>query len=359
LLAERGSLSLSSLIRIRASYATGRGVVTDITREILVAALTGEEGEVERRLLKAWREADPRNEEEFQRIQRLWTLTGGLADFTVGVEPPRAKSILSAASFAEIAPRTRSSTARRLASKGSWMIAASLAVGLGIGILTSIYAWKGEFGPQVVVTGAGEAVTVTLEDGTLVRLAPNSRLEFGDGEGRTVDLEGRAYFAVARRDGDPFQVHLPERTITVLGTRFDAEGRVGRTRIAVVEGEVVISGSGDAVTAGANQVAYGPDSGTLLVEQVEDVFQSMEWLGGFLAFETTPLPEVAQELERRFQRRVEIVNPALEDRTVTGWFADQAPEELIAAICGAVGANCAIEGDHVRMDLLSPSPTPP
>jgi transmembrane sensor len=191
------------------------------------------------------------------------------------------------------------------------------------------------------VTGVDESVSVALEDGTVVRLAPNSRLEFGQGSGRTVDLTGRAFFAVARRDGDPFKVRLPQRTITVLGTRFDVEGRDGRTRVAVVEGEVRISGDGPELTARRD----------LVIQRVDDIYGTIDWLGGFLAFETTPLAEVAEEIRDRFGLRIAIADSVLSARTMTGWFTDQTPGGMIAAICTAVGAVCTIDGRDVRMDL--------
>jgi transmembrane sensor len=201
------------------------------------------------------------------------------------------------------------------------------------------------------MTGVDEVVSVALEDGTVVRLAPNSRLEFGQGSGRTVNLTGRAFFAVAHRDGDPFRVRLPQRTITVLGTRFDVEGREGQTRVAVVEGEVRILGSGPEVMARRDQVAYGPDSGALVIQRVDDIYETIDWLGGFLAFESTPLADVAEEIRDRFGLRIAIVDNVLSARTVTGWFTDQTSEGIIAAICTAVGAVCMIDGLDVRMEL--------
>jgi transmembrane sensor len=182
-----------------------------------------------------------------------------------------------------------------------------------------------------------------------VRLAPNSRLAFGQARDRTVELDGRAYFAVAHRDGQPFQVRLAQRTITVLGTRFDVEARDGQTRVAVVEGEVRISGEQREVTARADQVASGPDSGALVIQQVDDVFETVDWLGQFLAFESTPLVDVSEELQRRFGLRIVLADD-LRDRTVTGWFSDQTPEGIIASLCSAVGAHCTIDGQEVHME---------
>ena len=328
---------------------------SDIEREIVMAVLTGEASELERRLLRARREADPEFDQEVARMEWVWAVsrdTGILQQSS----PPTPEAIVAGG---PVRSMPRRSMARRLRTLvwGSVTAAACVLVAVGLRVLVPERSADGDYAPRTVVTGVDEIVTVALEDGTMVRLAPDSRLEFGGGPDRTVYLTGRAFFAVAHRNGNPFRVRLPNRTITVMGTRFDVEGREERTRVAVVEGEVQISGNGAQLTARRAQVAYGPDSGALVIQRVDDIYDSMDWLGSFLAFETTPLLEVAQEIKDRFGLRIAISDTALSARTLTGWFTDQTSEGMIAAICTAVGARCTIDGRDVRMDLPgSPDP---
>jgi ferric-dicitrate binding protein FerR (iron transport regulator) len=328
---------------------------SDIEREILLAVVAGEASELEHRLVRARRQADPTFDREVEQIEWLWSSVRADTGILHESAPPSPESIIAAAgSSATRRGRPRADGRRTRSTRKSWLagaVAASVLMVVGLGVLRSEPPGDGEYSPRVVVTGVDESVSVALEDGTVVRLAPNSRLEFGQGSGRTVDLTGRAFFAVARRDGDPFKVRLPQRTITVLGTRFDVEGRDGRTRVAVVEGEVRISGDGPELTARRDQVAYGADSGALVIQRVDDIYATIDWLGGFLAFETTPLAEVAEEIRDRFGLRIAIADSVLSARTMTGWFTDQTPGGMIAAICTAVGAVCTIDGRDVRMDL--------
>ncbi|MEX2048366.1 MAG: FecR domain-containing protein [Gemmatimonadota bacterium] len=247
---------------------------------------------------------------------------------------------------------------RAISLRSAGLLAACLAVVIGLSVASIGLRSGNSAVSQVVMTGVDEVVTVVLEDGTMVRLAPSSRLEFGAAQ-RTVALSGKAFFAVAHRDGDPFMVRLPERTITVLGTRFDAEGRDGQSRVAVIEGEVRISGNGPELTTRRNEVASGPDSAPLVLERVDDIYRTIDWLATFLAFEGTPLGEVADELRNRFGLRITIADSELSARTVTGWFTDQTPDQVITAICSAVGARCLMEGAEVQMEpameVASPS----
>src|SRR5207247_1917000 len=82
------------------------------------------------------------------------------------------------------------------------------------------------FGAQEFVTGATEAATIHLRDGTVVRLAPQSRLRLTGVPGvREVTLDGRAYFAVAKLAGRPFTVKSRGGQAVVLGTRFEVDAR--------------------------------------------------------------------------------------------------------------------------------------
>ena len=108
--------------------------------------------------------------------------------------PPPVADILQAA------PSPLRRRRHEVQKKPSWLgwglLAASVAaVGLGIQIM-------GPSEPDLLAVheaGDDRVITVTLGDGSFVRLAPGARLDELDVEGRRgVTLEGRAFFAVAR-----------------------------------------------------------------------------------------------------------------------------------------------------------------
>jgi transmembrane sensor len=190
-----------------------------------------------------------------------------------------------------------------------------------------------------------------LGDETVVHLAPESRLEFaGVGYEREEALFGRAYFAVTPDAARPFRVRLPNGTVEVLGTRFDVDSRGEGLQVAVVEGLVEMAADGGRVRLQANEMGFAVGQDAPRVERVADVYQVIGWLGRFLAFEGTPLSKVAEEIEHRFGMRIEITDSMLSARTVTGWFGDQSPQDLIQGICAAVAATCSIEQNAVRME---------
>ena len=89
--------------------------------------------------------------------------------------------------------------------------------------------------PEVVVyTTTTERDTVTLDDGTTVIMNVNSELRYAQSSTkRSVELEGMAYFDVARDESKPFVIVAGEGEVTVLGTKFTVENIEDRERICV------------------------------------------------------------------------------------------------------------------------------
>lgn len=335
----------------------------EIDREAAIAQLLGEASLSEMRRVAEWRAASPENEEEYRKLERFLVSTDRLSSPQIDSVPP------SPSAIAELARRRRRdgdpsakdpldsplaasvsggspSTSGRRAS--AWWIASSIAAGLVAGL--GLGSWLSEPDPapspgtEVVATGPRDVVTVTLDDGSLVRVGPDSRLVVARTAGeRGVSLVGRAYFAVAHDESRPFRVRLPSGSLEVLGTRFDALGRGDEVRVAVVEGEVRLEAGGARLNVRERQVGRAAEGMTPVVDEDVDVFGDLGWLGGTLMFESTPFDNVAAELEGRFGVQVRIRDPAIGDRTVTGLFTDESPQEMIDAICRALDAECTVQ----------------
>jgi len=205
------------------------------------------------------------------------------------------------------------------------------------------------------ITGHTETAMVTLGDGSVVRLAPNSRLrvESPRADRREVRLDGRAFFAVAEDKRAPFVVQTASGETRVLGTRFDVEARGEETRVVVVEGQVVLATSAGEVQLGANELSVVRRDEVPRKAEVADVQGLLTWLDTFIVFQETPLSEVARELERRFGVEVRITDPALARETVTGWSNSDSVDDILTRVCLAVSARCELSEKQV---VLEPNP---
>jgi transmembrane sensor len=302
--------------------------------ERIARALRGEASDAERSALAAWRRASPEHERQYRHIERLVAATRGLRTGP-GAVPPRPTA---AAIIAATAGRGRA--ARRLARWTPWAAVAAAVV-----LLVAINLTAGDppsgWTPAEIVTGEGELATVKLADGSVVRLGPSSRLHVEAGRLREVRLEGRAFFAVAPVSGQPFRVHTSAATANVLGTRFELSADAAVLRLKVIEGRVALEAPRNSV-----EVAAGEESGvrdgmatppTPLAEEVG----ATPWLGRFMVFQATPLRDVAREIERLYDVRVTIADPALGDATITATFTDSPVEDVVAVVCEVLSARCA------------------
>jgi ferric-dicitrate binding protein FerR (iron transport regulator) len=82
---------------------------------------------------------------------------------------------------------------------------------------------------------------------------------------------------------------------------------------------------------------------------VSNIYERLEWLGNAVVFNATPLERVAEELEQRYGARVTIEVAALRELTVTAAFTGQSVDEVVAVICEAVGAECDVNEEEIRI----------
>jgi transmembrane sensor len=317
----------------------GRSPVDDLIIKILRGAASPFEDE----RLKRWREAAPENEEYFQEMAQVWGLTAPEPAVPAS-GPPTVEEVLAAAPFA-IRPKPAPNRPPWL----TWgLLAASVAaVGLGINVLVP-------FGPDpfaVHQSAQNQNLTVTLADGSFVRLAGGSTLQEWEVEGRReVSLDGRAFFAIARDEANPFVVRAGATEVRVLGTRFQVDTQGDEVRTVVVEGLVRVSNDEGSAEVSAGYAARMIDGEGPSVREVENVFALLDWSDGTLLFHATPLAQVADEVSRHYGRTLEIAGSDLAQRRVTAWFQGESFEAVAESLCIVTEAACRTEGESVSME---------
>jgi transmembrane sensor len=209
-------------------------------------------------------------------------------------------------------------------------------------------------------TPRGRRAMFRLLDGTEIALNADSRLRvpvtFGPRE-RDVYLEGEAYFSVVHDTARPFVVHTARSAIRDVGTRFGvhAYGETPAERVAVVEGAVVVAVPTPSAAAEtplrAGQVATLSRSGAVSVLRGGDVTTELAWIRGRLVFVGLPLGEVAQRLSRWYDLDVQVTDPELAGRPVTGSYSSEPVSEVLTLITSAVGARYAWQGRSVTISI--------
>ncbi len=317
----------------------------------IIRVLRGEATEREHRELSVWRRAAVENERLYQDVAHLWRATAVLEDEVSDRPHPSAAEIIRSEPvrplMAEVARPRR-----------SWMpmvaMATAAAVVLALGARLLLRSPEPLPAMTEFVTEADERVTVTLADGSVVRLAPESRFRFADGPTeRRAELNGRAYFAIAKVAGRPFRIDTPSGAVTVLGTQFDLNGRENHFRLAVVQGRVAVSAADSAVEVGPQQVALMEAGAPPTIVQAERIDTVTSWVGNFLIFQATPLREALREIEIRYGVKIQLIDPDVTNDRVSAWFTDRDFDHVITTICRILSAKCEIGDRNAVVELRS------
>ena len=307
--------------------------------QLLFRSLKGLTTPDEERVVRLWRKASPANDERYRQLDAvLGAVTRG--QVWPATTPPSALEVL------EDAARRRAGSPARRTRWQRWLPVGLIGLAGAAAVILSVATWRTVRRPDPLaiaelVTGPYQTTTISLSDGTVVRLGSSSQLRFDPrAADRTVQLKGRAYFAVAKQPGRRFRVRTEGGELVVLGTRFDVDARAADLRTVVVEGRVAVSAAaGGETSVSAGQVSRVVDGRLLPTVRIPDASAETKWVGRFLAFQNTPLHQVARDIERVYGVRV-AVDSAIVDRTVTTWLSDRSLAEVIRIVCAVSVATC-------------------
>lgn len=331
--------------------------------ELLFRYLREQTTEDENRSVDAWRNRSADATRVLADIARLIEAVR-VADLAVDPgDPPSAGQMIRKAEGrrGRIAALRRPARAR-FVHYGGWAAAAAAAGFALWNVLadSAVPVVNGTRPSQEFITAPGETAMVRLEDGSVIRLGPGSRLTTTFAAGgyagqspnslaRQVTLQGEAFFSIATNEERPFRVTTAAGTARVLGTRFHLAAQAGELAVVVVEGKVALAGPDQEVEVGAGQstrLVRGTPGPVTSAPPLEDM---REWLRGFLIFQDTPLAVAMREVGERYGTEVEIGDPALLARTLTMWFSAKSLEEVMTVVCGVVNASCSIGEGVVRI----------
>lgn len=261
-----------------------------------------------------------------------------------------------------------------------WWITAATAVAAGLMGVVLLSVLSG----QVIQTAQAERREVVLNDGSVVRLEPETRLEISfSAHERRVRLErGRAFFRVAKDATRPFWVGADGTSVRAVGTEFGVEDREKSVVVTVTEGRVAVLATHEAAvsvpaspaTEASHQgaaipqrhefevfVAAGeqvtiPEDGAGVIPPVRrvDTSRALAWTQGRLVFENEPLTQVVAEFNEYNHVQLHLSDPALAARRISGVFDATDPQTLLAFI--EAGSHVRIERESNQEVIIEPTP---
>lgn len=209
-------------------------------------------------------------------------------------------------------------------------------------------------GHDLVTQENREASTLvtTLEDGSVVYLSQESTLQYPVHfamDKRTVNLQGEAFFDVAKKHEQTFLIETEKVQIEVLGTAFNVCSHEDDSfKLSVQRGKVKVSlkQSGQSVFVSAGETV------TLLAQQLQlsdtndpDAFRHYV---KYIRFKDECLEDILRVVnEETSSLQIQTASQALGKRRLTIEFENNSPETVAELISWALSLKCLRQGDKL------------
>ncbi len=207
---------------------------------------------------------------------------------------------------------------------------------------------------------AGRNSTITLPDGTRIRLNAASTLIFPEvfsAKTRQVSLIGEAFFQVAKDPSKPFIIHTGRFSTTVLGTSFNinAYPSTDEIKVAVVTGKVFVedmegTGARKSLTITPEEMAVFNKGSGDLSSHAYDYLKEIAWKDNIIHFENADMEAIIDKLAKWYGVTF-ILNkhiPSKKDYTAT--YDNKSLEEVLQGLSFAFDFEFTIENKVVTIN---------
>ena len=201
---------------------------------------------------------------------------------------------------------------------------------------------------------SGTTFVARLEDGSIVYLSENSSIKHPEkfsSDERKIEMEGEAFFDIARDESKPFIINAGNTEVQVLGTSFELICHDGETVLSVKTGKVRLTllNSGMTIDVSAGEKAYSDNNQLkkLTIDEYEDFKKYRERMH----FKDQSLNSIAIILNRNFKDREIVIDPAIAEREMTATFTGENQESMVKLICNAMNLKYSNEGKIIKIHL--------
>ncbi|KIO54498.1 FecR family protein [Flavobacterium hibernum] len=186
-------------------------------------------------------------------------------------------------------------------------------------------------------TPTGGQYNIVLADGTKVYLNAVSSIKYPtqfNGDKRLVELEGEAYFEVAKNKNKPFIVKSDNQSIEVLGTHFNVHAYANESvvKTTLLEGSVAVSFKNQKSILKPGQQSNVSDNFTKIKIREVDTDEAIAWKNGRFKFDNADLKTVMRQLERWYGIKVEYRGDVSDVRFSGGTFMNKNLSEVLKVL---------------------------
>ncbi len=301
----------------------------------LSSFLAGEASEAEATAVRAWLAESEANRLELARLRRIWDTAASPPPRPVDVDAAwqRLRGQMKTAAPVVFEPETPVVPLRPARRWGSWRVAASVVVLLGLGWLGFRLAFPPAVPPVEVASGNAPRA-ITLPDGSRVTLNRASRLRYAadfDEKTRAVTLTGEAFFDVNPNSARPFVIAAAGTEVRVLGTSFNVNATTPDVAVNVATGTVRFSAKKQALLLTKNEAATFRATADTILKAPRANPNALAYKTRVLMFEATPLTEVVAALNHTYGADITL-SRALERCPLTVTFENESLDGVLGVL---------------------------
>ncbi len=211
-------------------------------------------------------------------------------------------------------------------------------------LLTGTYFYVNSLN-ESVHTKYAENKEVLLPDSSEIILNADSEISYDKKnwkENRTINLQGEAFFKVAK--GKRFTVSTPDGLVTVLGTQFNVENREGIFEVTCYEGLVGVTFKEKEIKLPAGTSFMVINGKIITTDQPNG--DKPSWINAESSFKSIPLKYVLDEFQRQHNIIVNTKNIDTE-QLYTGTFSNTNTDLALKSISTPSQIKFKFEGDKV------------
>lgn len=237
-----------------------------------------------------WIAAAPEHRTAYDALEQVW------------VDLDDALTAAPAEPVATVTPLRRAANDDvRVTRRRAWLFPV---VGIAAAALTA-GLWPQFMNRPVIYQTQDAPQTITLEDGSTVKLNRHSSLQvrFNDGRRQVSLKDGEAAFDVAHDASRPFTVKADGREVRVIGTAFNIVSHHDDFAIGVERGIVSVQARSAKtpvrLTAGQTLHQAGDQAVELGASDAETI---SSWSTGVLVYRDAPITDISRDLSRYFDK---------------------------------------------------------
>lgn len=195
-------------------------------------------------------------------------------------------------------------------------------------------------------------LVTTLEDGSVVYLAQESTLQYPEHfatDKREVNLQGEAFFDVAKNHEQTFLIETGKVRIEVLGTAFNVRSHEDDSfRLSVQRGRVkVLVEARGTECAGKCRKTVTLQARQLQLSETEDSDEFRQYTKN-IRFKDECLEDILRVVNAEAPTlQIQVASSVLNKRKLTIEFENNSPETVAELICWALSLKCSREGDKL------------